>query len=96
MIIDIHGHYTTEPPALHAFRDRQLAGLADASRRPGPYKSVADLGISDELLRWTPGGYTDRMPRRRALVITPPSLITVLRQGWEGAVPLLHPSILEG
>jgi 4-oxalmesaconate hydratase len=34
VIIDIHGHYTTEPPALHAFRDKQLAGLADASRRP--------------------------------------------------------------
>ncbi len=32
MIIDVHGHYTTEPPALHAFRDKQLAALADASR----------------------------------------------------------------
>ena len=30
MIIDIHGHYTTEPQALHQFRDKQLAGLADA------------------------------------------------------------------
>ena len=29
MIIDIHGHYTTEPQALHQFRDKQLAGLAD-------------------------------------------------------------------
>jgi 4-oxalmesaconate hydratase len=46
MIIDIHGHYTTEPPALHAFRDRQLAGLADSSRRP----SSTELGISDEQL----------------------------------------------
>ena len=34
MIIDIHGHYTTEPPALHAFRDKQLAGLADSARKP--------------------------------------------------------------
>ena len=25
-------------------------------------------------------------------MITAPSLIEVLRQGWEGAVPLLHPS----
>ena len=46
MIIDIHGHYTTEPPALHAFRDKQLAGLADAARRP----TSTDLGISDETL----------------------------------------------
>jgi 4-oxalmesaconate hydratase len=28
MIIDIHGHYTTEPQPLLAFRDKQLAGLA--------------------------------------------------------------------
>lgn len=46
MIIDIHGHYTTEPAAFHAFRDKQLAGLADASRRP----SSSDLGLSDELI----------------------------------------------
>ena len=46
MIIDIHGHYTTEPQALHAFRDKQLAGLADAARKPGS----TDLGISDETL----------------------------------------------
>jgi 4-oxalmesaconate hydratase len=46
MIIDIHGHYTTEPQALHQFRDRQLAGLADLSRRP----TTTDLGITDEML----------------------------------------------
>jgi 4-oxalmesaconate hydratase len=45
MIIDIHGHYTTEPAALHSFRDRQLAALADPGRKPSP-----DLGISDEQL----------------------------------------------
>jgi 4-oxalmesaconate hydratase len=46
MIIDIHGHYTTEPAALFAFRDKQLAGLADASRKP----TTTDLGVSDEAL----------------------------------------------
>ena len=49
----------------------------------------------DELLRWTPGGYTDRAPRPpgAATAITPPSLLAVLRSGWDGAgVPLLHPS----
>ncbi len=46
MIIDIHGHYTTEPQALHLFRDKQLAGLADAARKP----TTTDLGISDEQL----------------------------------------------
>jgi 4-oxalmesaconate hydratase len=46
MIIDIHGHYTTEPQALHVFRDKQLAGLADAARKP----ASTDLGITDEVL----------------------------------------------
>ncbi|HVE50964.1 MAG TPA: amidohydrolase family protein [Casimicrobiaceae bacterium] len=46
MIIDIHGHYTTEPAALHAFRDKQLAGLADAARKP----ASLEIGISDEEL----------------------------------------------
>ena len=47
-----------------------------------------------ELLRWTPGGYTLRTPRPRGRVqlLTPPTLVAVLRAGWEGAVPLLHPS----
>ncbi len=44
MIIDIHGHYTTEPAVMHAFRDKQLAGLTDAMRRP----QGSELGISDE------------------------------------------------
>jgi 4-oxalmesaconate hydratase len=46
MIIDIHGHYTTEPQALQLFRDKQLAGLADPARRP----ASTDLGITDEML----------------------------------------------
>jgi 4-oxalmesaconate hydratase len=46
MIIDIHGHYTTEPAPMHAFRDKQLAGLADPARKP----ASADPGISDEAL----------------------------------------------
>ena len=48
-----------------------------------------------ELLRWTPGGYAERTGRPAgtgAVLITPPSLVTVLRTGWEGAVPVLHPS----
>jgi hypothetical protein len=51
--------------------------------------------LGGELLRWTPAGYDRRLPRPdrgRAVLITPPSLVEVLRAGWEGAVPLLHPS----
>jgi hypothetical protein len=49
----------------------------------------------DALRLWTPAGYTDAMVRpagERAELITPPSLVEILRAGWRGAVPLLHPS----
>jgi hypothetical protein len=52
--------------------------------------------LGDTLLRWSPGGYTERAPRpaagERAVVITPPSLVAMLREGWDGVVPLVHPS----
>jgi hypothetical protein len=52
------------------------------------------LVLGPELLRWTAGGYTERLarPSGRATVITPPLLLEVLRAGWRGAVPFLHPS----
>ena len=56
------------------------------------------LVLGPRLLRWTVAGYTD--PRRRpraapARLITPPSLVAVLRAGWAPLVPLLHPSARE-
>jgi hypothetical protein len=52
------------------------------------------LVLGDELLRWTPAGYTARQPRFEGAttVITPPSLVDVLRSDWQGAVPLVDPS----
>jgi hypothetical protein len=53
------------------------------------------LVLGRSVLRWTPGGYIDRKPRPergRSVVITPPSLVAVLRAGWHPVVPLLHPS----
>ncbi len=50
--------------------------------------------LGDALRRWTPAGYTDPTPRTNnsVLLVTPPSLVRVLREGWRGDVPLLHPS----
>jgi hypothetical protein len=51
--------------------------------------------VGREFLRWMPGGYVDRVRRpggEGAVVITPRSLVAVLRGGWEPVVPLLHPS----
>jgi hypothetical protein len=53
------------------------------------------LVIGAELLRWTAAGYAGRVPRparEDATVLTPPSLVAVLRAGWQPLVPLLHPS----
>jgi 4-oxalmesaconate hydratase len=47
LIIDCHGHYTTEPEALNNFRATQIAALKDPSRKP----SIGSLNISDDQLR---------------------------------------------
>jgi 4-oxalmesaconate hydratase len=47
MIIDVHGHYTTAPAALGAWRDLQIAALKDPSKTPDP----KSLKISDDELR---------------------------------------------
>jgi len=47
MIIDVHGHYTTAPAALGAWRDRQIAGLADPAQAP----RASELVISDDDIR---------------------------------------------
>jgi hypothetical protein len=55
------------------------------------------LVLGRRLLRWTSDGYRAPVPRsghRQAVVITPPSLVSLLRAGWEPAVPLLHPSAM--
>jgi hypothetical protein len=47
LIIDCHGHYTTAPKALEAWRNRQIAGIQDPASMP----KVSDLKISDDELR---------------------------------------------
>jgi hypothetical protein len=89
--------------------ERLHAERLDASRRrrlhPARLRDLPDgtflleggqpwLVLGGELLRWTPSGYTDRLPRLggNVVLITPPSLVEVLRTRWQGVVPLLHPS----
>jgi 4-oxalmesaconate hydratase len=49
MIIDVHGHYTTAPKALEAWRKRQIDALGDPSAAP----RAGELRISDDELRAT-------------------------------------------
>jgi len=41
--VDCHGHYTTAPKTLEAWRNQQIAGIKDPSVMP----TVADLKISE-------------------------------------------------
>src|SRR2546430_2520704 len=60
------------------------------------HDGTARVVVGDELVEWAPGGYGGRVPRphraRMVATITPPSLVALLRTGWEPLVPLLHPS----
>ena len=81
---------------LHAERfgghDTRMDDLPDGAfvlHESEPY-----LVLGRQLRRWTPAGYDARIAqsRGRAYAITSPSLLTVLAAGWEGEVPLLHPT----
>ena len=48
MIIDCHGHYTTEPAQLTEYRKAQLEGL---EQDPSFLPSRADLVITDDEIR---------------------------------------------
>jgi 4-oxalmesaconate hydratase len=49
VIIDCHGHYTTAPPQLQAFRDAQLARLADPSLPPAVLAAIGDDELRDSV-----------------------------------------------
>jgi hypothetical protein len=97
--------------AIDARLHRERLGASSRSQRhhEEPFASLPDgafvvdggapfLVLGDALLRWTPSGYTDRHPRPEGLasVVTPASLVDVLRAGWTSDVPILHPSARAG
>jgi hypothetical protein len=85
--------------------DSRLHGERLGPRREADGRSLPDgafalvdgapqVVVEERLWRWTPGGYVDPgpRPRGRVAVLTPPSLVDVLRRGWRSSVPFLHPS----
>ena len=46
-VIDCHGHYTNEPPAMLDWRRRQIAAITDPAHAPSP----SDLKIGDDEIR---------------------------------------------
>src|SRR4030088_3403714 len=61
MIIDCHGHYTTEPKDLGRFRQQQIAAGTDPSKKP----SRASLKISDDEIRQGLEGAQLKLQRER-------------------------------
>ncbi|HLY58270.1 MAG TPA: amidohydrolase family protein [Stellaceae bacterium] len=67
MIIDCHGHYTTAPAALQAYRQSQIDGLKDPSHVAHP----ADLSvISDDQIRESVEGAQLKFQRERGTDLT--------------------------
>ena len=66
MIIDCHGHYTTEPQKLHDFRKHQVAGIKDPAQKP----LRAQLKISDDEIRESLEGAQLKLQRERGTDLT--------------------------
>ena len=66
MIIDCHGHYTTAPPALEAWRKRQVEAFDNGTTPPRP----SDLQISDDELRESIEGNQLRLMDERGIDLT--------------------------
>jgi len=66
IIIDCHGHYTTEPQELLDWRKRQVAAIGDRSQMP----SIDSLEISDDSLRQSVEGAQLRLQRERGTSLT--------------------------
>ena len=49
MIIDCHGHYTTAPKQLNAFRDAQVAHFDDPSLPPAKFEDISDDEIHESI-----------------------------------------------
>jgi hypothetical protein len=59
------------------------------------WRGAPRLVLGDALVEWAPGGYGTRAARpsgARATLVTPPSLVALLRTGPSSLVPLLHPT----
>jgi 4-oxalmesaconate hydratase len=66
MIVDCHGHYTTSPAPLKAFRDLQIAALNDPSKNPSP----DSMKISDDQIRESLEGAQLKLQADRGIDVT--------------------------
>ncbi len=105
--VELHpGQVTADQIDAQLHGERLTAGARAQLHHEAPYDELPDgafvledgapvLVLGARLQRWTPSGYEAGRTRpvgRGAVVITPRSLVRVLRRGWESAVPIVHPS----
>jgi hypothetical protein len=91
----LHSERVDSGTRAHGLHEARLDKLPDGAFVL--HDRAPHLVLGAHLLRWTLEGYVARIPRPprlQALLVTPPSLVAVLRTGWQPLVPLLHPSAL--
>jgi len=93
--IDAQLHAERVDPATREQRRHasSIAGLPDGAFVVD--REDAYLLDGERMLRWTPSGYVagrSRPRRGHVTLLTPPSLVGILRTGWRSAVPYLHPT----
>ena len=91
----LHSERVDPGTRTHGLHEARLDKLPDGAFVL--HDKAPHLVLGAHLWRWTPESYVARMPRpprQQAVLITPPSLVAVLRTGWQPLVPLLHPSAL--
>jgi hypothetical protein len=95
--IDAHLHDERVEPGTRRQRHHNapLADLPDGAFVL--HEGAPHLVLGDNLLAWSAAGYEARVRRpdaHTARLITPPSLVEVLRTDWQSLVPLVHPSAI--
>ena len=63
LVIDCHGHYTTEPPAMLDWRKRQIDALNDPSQTPSP----SSLKVADDEIRASVTGRQLKLQAERGI-----------------------------
>jgi hypothetical protein len=90
----LHDERVDPSTRAHRLHPVELAGLPDGAFVL--HEGAPKLVLAGQLLRWSPAGYVSReaRPSGRGLLVTPPSLVSVLHTGWRSRLPLLHPTAL--
>jgi hypothetical protein len=93
----LHDERLTPGAPVRRLHEARFAELPDGTFVM--HEDVPCLVLGPRLLTWSPGGYLGahrRPAARRATVITPPSLVELLRTDRAPLVPLVHPSASGG